>query len=181
MRKNPRTLDYGRIERLRELIQFLKNSKEVKTQKGVCEKAGLLESDMSAILTYKKNATDFILNKILRAFKFVSKEWLFYGYGSIIVGDKYADVAKDTAKDFYARFKIQPQEFIIKNDLSFVVGKIIVYACRYNEVGNVDDLLKLKSYAETLICMHYNNSIPQRNDNETETRSDKPLEQQQDN
>jgi hypothetical protein len=59
----------------------------------------------------------------------------------------------------YKGFAIEPIEFIMANDLSFVVGNIIKYVCRYKAAKGVEDLEKAKHYLELLI------SEIQKNDN----------------
>jgi hypothetical protein len=51
----------------------------------------------------------------------------------------------------YKNYKIQPVEFIIKNNIGFVEGNIIKYILRFKEKGGVQDLLKAKHYIELLI------------------------------
>jgi len=59
------------------------------------------------------------------------------------------DVAK---QDHYARFKIEPKDFILKNKLNWIQGNIIKYACRYpykhkSAEGKKQDLEKIIVYA----------------------------------
>jgi len=51
----------------------------------------------------------------------------------------------------YKNYKIQPVEFIIKNNIGFVEGNIIKYVLRFKEKGGVVDLEKAKHYIELLI------------------------------
>ena len=51
----------------------------------------------------------------------------------------------------YKNYKIQPVEFIIKNNIGFVEGNIIKYILRFKEKGGVQDLEKAKHYIELLI------------------------------
>ncbi|MCP4651087.1 MAG: DUF3310 domain-containing protein [PVC group bacterium] len=52
----------------------------------------------------------------------------------------------------YKNFAIQPIEFIAKNNLSFIQGSIIKYACRYNQKGTpLQDIQKIKHYVDLLI------------------------------
>ena len=44
----------------------------------------------------------------------------------------------------YKKFKIQPYEFISKNDLSFFQGNVIKYVCRYLYKNKIEDLEKIK-------------------------------------
>lgn len=53
----------------------------------------------------------------------------------------------------YARFTIQPLDFVMANGLSYAVGNVIKYVCRYPHKGRpLEDLEKAKSYIETLIA-----------------------------
>ncbi len=51
----------------------------------------------------------------------------------------------------YKKYKIQPVEFIVKNNIGFVEGNIIKYVLRFKEKGGVQDLEKAKHYIELLI------------------------------
>jgi hypothetical protein len=51
----------------------------------------------------------------------------------------------------YARFKIQPVEFIMANGLGFCVGNVIKYVCRYDAKNGLEDLRKARSYLDKLI------------------------------
>lgn len=53
----------------------------------------------------------------------------------------------------YKDYHIQPIEFMVKNNLSFVVGSVIKYLCRYNKMGGkgLQDLEKCIHYIELLI------------------------------
>ena len=51
----------------------------------------------------------------------------------------------------YQDFPIQPIEFIMKNSLSFPVGNIIKYVCRFDKKNGLEDLNKAKHYLEILI------------------------------
>ena len=48
----------------------------------------------------------------------------------------------------YTNFKIQPIEFIRKNNLSFIQGCIIKYICRYDKKNGKEDLDKIIHYCE---------------------------------
>ena len=58
---------------------------------------------------------------------------------------------KQVGGSHYKKYKIQPVEFIIKNNIGFVEGNIIKYILRFKEKGGVEDLLKAKHYIELLI------------------------------
>jgi hypothetical protein len=58
---------------------------------------------------------------------------------------------KQVGGNHYKKYKIQPVEFIIKNNIGFVEGNIIKYILRFKEKGGVQDLEKAKHYIELLI------------------------------
>jgi hypothetical protein len=58
---------------------------------------------------------------------------------------------KQVGGNHYLKYKIQPVDFIIKNNIGFVEGNIIKYILRFKEKGGVQDLLKAKHYIELLI------------------------------
>lgn len=58
------------------------------------------------------------------------------------------DVGK---QEHYMRHKIQPIEFIIANNLSYLEGNIIKYITRYKYKNGVEDLKKAKQYLIWLI------------------------------
>jgi hypothetical protein len=58
---------------------------------------------------------------------------------------------KQVGGSHYKKYKIQPVEFIIKNNIGFVEGNIIKYVLRFKEKGGVQDLEKAKHYIELLI------------------------------
>jgi len=58
---------------------------------------------------------------------------------------------KQVGGSHYKKYKIQPVEFIVKNNIGFVEGNIIKYVLRFKEKGGVSDLEKAKHYIELLI------------------------------
>ena len=58
---------------------------------------------------------------------------------------------KQISGNHYLKYKIQPVEFIIKNNIGFVEGNIIKYVLRFKEKGGAVDLEKAKHYIELLI------------------------------
>ena len=58
---------------------------------------------------------------------------------------------KQIGGNHYKKYKIQPIEFIVKNNIGFVEGNIIKYILRFKDKGGVQDLLKAKHYIELLI------------------------------
>ena len=58
---------------------------------------------------------------------------------------------KQVGGSHYKNYKIQPVEFIVKNNIGFCEGNIIKYILRFKEKGGVQDLEKAKHYIELLI------------------------------
>ena len=58
---------------------------------------------------------------------------------------------KQVGGNHYKKYKIQPVEFIVKNNIGFCEGNIIKYVLRFKEKGGVQDLEKAKHYIELLI------------------------------
>ena len=58
---------------------------------------------------------------------------------------------KQIGGNHYKNYKIQPIEFILKNNIGFCEANIIKYVLRFKEKGGVEDLLKAKHYIELLI------------------------------
>ena len=56
--------------------------------------------------------------------------------------------SKQIGGSHYKKFKIQPYEFISKNDLSFFQGNVIKYVCRYKNKNGIEDLEKIKHYCD---------------------------------
>jgi len=55
---------------------------------------------------------------------------------------------KQIGGNHYTNFKIQPIEFISKNNLSFIQGCINKYICRFDKKNGVEDLDKIIHYCE---------------------------------
>ena len=62
---------------------------------------------------------------------------------------------KQIGGDHYASMKIQPSEFINKNNLPFAEGNAIKYLCRHKQKGQKQDLLKAKHYIDMAIERDY--------------------------
>ena len=56
----------------------------------------------------------------------------------------------------YKDFKIQPLEFTMENNLDFIQGNIIKYACRHKSKNGVEDLKKVIHYAQLAAKLQYN-------------------------
>jgi len=50
---------------------------------------------------------------------------------------------KQIGGSHYKKFRIQPYEFISKNDLSFFQGNVVKYVCRYKNKNGIQDLEKI--------------------------------------
>lgn len=57
-------------------------------------------------------------------------------------------IDKQIGGNHYTKFKIQPIEFIAKNNLSFIQGCIIKYICRFDKKNGIEDLDKIIHYCE---------------------------------
>ena len=55
----------------------------------------------------------------------------------------------------YAKFKIQPTEFIHANNVPFIEGNVIKYVMRHREKNGIEDLKKAIHYLELLIQFEY--------------------------
>jgi|TARA_R110000796_G_scaffold39627_1_gene98702 hypothetical protein len=55
---------------------------------------------------------------------------------------------KQIGGSHYKKFKIQPYEFISKNNLSFFQGNVVKYVCRYLHKNKIEDLEKIKHYCD---------------------------------
>jgi len=64
---------------------------------------------------------------------------------------------KQVGGDHYARFAIQPSEFIHKNRLGFLEGNVIKYVCRHGAKHGRQDLLKARHYIDLLLEWEYGN------------------------
>lgn len=51
----------------------------------------------------------------------------------------------------YKDMAIQPLEFIIENNLSFLQGNVLKYVCRYKSKNGIQDLNKARHYLDILI------------------------------
>lgn len=73
-----------------------------------------------------------------------------------IINDEYADALdKQVGGNHYQNFMIQPVEFIVKNDISFLEGNVIKYVCRHREKNGVEDLNKAIHYLELAKDLYY--------------------------
>tara|TARA_R100001086_G_scaffold147443_2_gene78063 strand:+ start:292 stop:579 length:288 start_codon:yes stop_codon:yes gene_type:complete len=66
---------------------------------------------------------------------------------------------KQIGGDHYKDCKIQPVEFIAKNNIGFLEGNIIKYATRHSKKGEgKKDIEKVIHYAELILEMYYNDN-----------------------
>ena len=62
---------------------------------------------------------------------------------------------KQIGGNHYLKYKIQPIEFILKNDIPFIEGNIIKYVLRHKQKNGIEDLKKAKHYIDLLIDHEY--------------------------
>ena len=69
----------------------------------------------------------------------------------------YDSLEKQVGGNHYKDCKIQPVEFIVGNDLTFLEGNIIKYITRHRRKGEGrKDIEKVIHYAEMILEMEYN-------------------------
>ena len=56
-----------------------------------------------------------------------------------------------TSPDYYARWKIEPLDFIMQNNLPFWLGNVIKYCMRYDAKSGLEDLEKARVYLDKKI------------------------------
>jgi len=62
--------------------------------------------------------------------------------------DKVFPQDRQVGGKHYKTFRIQPYEFISKNNLSFFQGNVVKYVCRYKDKNGIQDLEKIIHYCE---------------------------------
>jgi len=62
-----------------------------------------------------------------------------------------SSLEKQVGGNHYKRFKIQPIELIVLNNLNFLEGNVVKYVCRHRFKDGLKDLKKAKHYIEMLI------------------------------
>lgn len=62
--------------------------------------------------------------------------------------------------DHYAKYPIQPIEYIQANHLDFAQGNIVKLATRFRDKGGAEDLRKIKQYADILLALEYGEDAP---------------------
>ena len=69
-------------------------------------------------------------------------------------------LSKQIGGSHYKQYKIQPFEFIHKNNLSYFQGCVIKYIVRYQDKNNpIEDLEKAKEYIDMLIELEQGESV----------------------
>ena len=71
--------------------------------------------------------------------------------------NKESALKSEVGGNHYKEFRIQPIEFIERNNLGFSVGNVIKYMCRYKHKNGKEDLLKARHYIDLLIELEYEN------------------------
>lgn len=61
--------------------------------------------------------------------------------------------------DHYAKYPIQPIEYIHANKLDFEQGNIVKLITRFRDKGGAQDLRKIKQYADILLALEYGEDI----------------------
>ena len=66
---------------------------------------------------------------------------------------------KQVGGSHYQNMKIQPAEFINKNEMKFAEGNAIKYICRHINKGGLQDLQKAKHYIDMIIERDYSDEV----------------------
>ncbi len=66
---------------------------------------------------------------------------------------------KQVGGSHYQNMKIQPAEFINKNEMKFAEGNAIKYICRHINKGGLQDLEKAKHYIDMIIERDYSEEV----------------------
>ena len=62
---------------------------------------------------------------------------------------------KQIGGEHYKKFKIQPSEFVIENELLYPEGCVIKYIIRHRMKNGKEDLLKAKHFIDMIIQRDY--------------------------
>ncbi len=54
----------------------------------------------------------------------------------------------------YKDMAIQPLDYIVANNMTFVEGNVVKYVTRWKQKGGVEDLKKARHYLDLLIHIH---------------------------
>lgn len=61
--------------------------------------------------------------------------------------------------DHYKTLKIQPVEYIVANNLSFLQGNVVKYITRYKQKNGEEDIKKVIHYCQLILELEYGNSL----------------------
>lgn len=62
---------------------------------------------------------------------------------------------KQVGGDHYRNLKIQPIEYIVSNNLSFLEGNVVKYITRHKQKGGRADVEKVIHYCELILNLEY--------------------------
>jgi len=62
---------------------------------------------------------------------------------------------KQPGGSHYKKYKIQPVEYTVANNLSFLAGNVIKYVTRYKDKGGAEDIRKAMHYLELILQFEY--------------------------
>jgi len=65
---------------------------------------------------------------------------------------------KQVGGNHYASMAIQPVEFIVANNLTFLEGNVVKYISRHHAKNGADDVRKAIHYCELILRMIYHDS-----------------------
>ena len=68
-------------------------------------------------------------------------------------------IEKQIGGDHYKRYKIQPVEFIMQNNIPYAEGNVIKYILRHRDKNGIEDLKKAIHYIELIIDSY---EVPQK-------------------
>lgn len=66
--------------------------------------------------------------------------------------------ARQVGGDHYRKFKIQPIEYVLANDMGYLPGCALKYLTRYKEKGGAQDIKKCIHYLELILEFEYGES-----------------------
>lgn len=72
------------IDRINELIGYLKKTRKILSQAEFAEKIGIKPSQISEMLSNKRTISTRTIHKISQSFPFVSENWLINGEGQML-------------------------------------------------------------------------------------------------
>ena len=55
----------------------------------------------------------------------------------------------------YKKLSIQPVEYTVKNNLSYLQGNVIKYVTRYKDKNGKEDVIKAKHYLDLILELEY--------------------------